>query len=263
MYEYPPILTGSEQQQLLALRDYLVRLAKSMETAEAAAGGKDGLAAAGAAPAKKTGAREEQEEKLSALRRNAENLRALIVKTAGEADTLAEELGALRQDMESRYLARSDFGAYMEQVKTSFTATARGVVESYDFSSLIEAVNDRADALDLFMRSIRGEIRRGLITDPGTGETVMGIAIAENLQFTGLVHEENGLQYYELAPGQTLGLYTATGWQFWVGGSKRGWFDSRDGRLHVISEVVEDELQLGADWAVSTAGGFGIKYLGA
>ena len=33
MYEYPPILTGSEQQQLLALRDYLVRLAKSLDTA--------------------------------------------------------------------------------------------------------------------------------------------------------------------------------------------------------------------------------------
>ena len=77
------------------------------------------------------------------------------------------------------------------------------------------------------------------------------------------MHEEDGLKYYELAPGQTLGLYTATGWQFWVNGSKRGWFDSRDGRLHVISEVVEDGLQLGADWAVSTAGGFGIKYLGA
>ena len=262
MYEYPPILTGSEQQQLLALRDYLVRLAKSMETAETAASGKDERAAAGTAPAKKAGAGDE-EEKLAALRRNAANLRALIVKTAGEAETLALELGAVRQDMESRYLARSDFGAYMEQVKTSFTAAARGVVESYDFASLIEAVNERADALDLFMTAIRGEIRRGLITDPGTGETVMGIAIAENLQFTGQVHEEDGLKYYELSPGQTLGLYTATGWQFWVNGSKRGWFDSRDGRLHVISEVVEDGLQLGADWAVSTAGGFGIKYLGA
>ena len=70
MYEYPPILTGSEQQQLLALRDYLVRLAKSMETAETAASGKDERAAAGTAPAKKAGVRDE-EEKLVALRRNA------------------------------------------------------------------------------------------------------------------------------------------------------------------------------------------------
>ena len=36
MYEYPPILSGSEQNQLNALRDYLVRMAKSLEAAERA-----------------------------------------------------------------------------------------------------------------------------------------------------------------------------------------------------------------------------------
>lgn len=31
MYEYPPILRGTEQQQLEALRDYLVRLVRELE----------------------------------------------------------------------------------------------------------------------------------------------------------------------------------------------------------------------------------------
>ena len=31
MYEYPPILKGTEQQQLNALRDYLVRLVRELE----------------------------------------------------------------------------------------------------------------------------------------------------------------------------------------------------------------------------------------
>ena len=258
-YEYPPILQGSAQQQLYALRDYMVRLAKSLDSAETAQR-EDAVKAAASSSA---AVKKDAEEKAAALRQNAAKLRALIVKTAGEAESLAVELGSVRQDMESYYLAKSDFGEYMEQAQASFTTTARGVVESYGFASLIEAVNGRADALDLYMTSIRGEIRRGLVTDPQSGETVMGIAIAENLQFTGTVYEEDGLQYYELAPGQTLGLYTATGWQFWVNGSKRGWFDSMDGRLHVISEVIEDGLQLGADWAASATGGFGIKYVGA
>lgn len=266
MYEYPPILQGSEQQQLLALRDYLVRMAQKLDRAEegspAFAGQAAVVAVSSGAAAASAGEKKAEEDKLAALRRNAANLRALIVKTAGEAESLSLELGAMRQDMESRYLARSEFGETMEQIRTSFAATARGVVESYDYASLIEAVSSRAEELDLYLTAIRGEIRRGLITDPGTGETVMGIAIAENLQFTGQVHEEDGLRYYELAPGQTLGLYTATGWQFWVNGSKRGWFDSRDGRLHVISEVVEDGLQLGADWALSSTDGLGIKYMG-
>lgn len=257
-YEYPPILQGSPQQQLGALRDYLVRMARSLDAAEAAASAKEERATAKAASAKKAGGQSE-EDKLAAIRRNAANLKALIVKTANQADTIAEDLGATRQEMESYYLARSDFGEYMEQVKADFTATARGVVESYDYEALIEAVSGRADELDRYLSSIRGEIRRGMIEDPVTHEVALGIAISENLQFTGAVHEEDGLQYYELAPGQTLGLYTSTGWQFWVNGSKRGWFDSSDGSLHVISEVVESSLQLGEGWTMSTTGGFGIR----
>ena len=65
-----------------------------------------------------------------------------------------------------------------------------------------------------------------------------------------------------LAPGQTLGLYTATGWQFWINGSKRGWFDSEDGMLHVANIVVEDKLQIGDGWLMTTTGGFGLRYTG-
>lgn len=35
MYEYPPILKGTEQQQIAALRDYLVRLVREMERRDA------------------------------------------------------------------------------------------------------------------------------------------------------------------------------------------------------------------------------------
>ena len=37
MYEYPPILHGTEQEQLRALRDYLVRMTRSLQAAETAA----------------------------------------------------------------------------------------------------------------------------------------------------------------------------------------------------------------------------------
>lgn len=255
-YEYPPILQGSSQQQLQALRDYLVRMARSLEAAEKAP-----AIASAASTGTSTATKEKktEEDKLAALRRNAANLRALIVKTAGEVDTVSADLGATRQEMESYYLAKSDFGTYMEQAEAAFVTTARGVVESYDFNSLIDAVSDRADEFDTYLTSIRGEIRRGIITDPATGEQALGIAISENLQFTGVVHTEDGLNYYEIAPGQTLGLYTSTGWQFWVNGSKRGWFDSSDGSLHVISEVIEDFLQIGDGWRITTVGGFGVR----
>ena len=251
MYELPPILRGGDRENIAALRDYLVRLSRSLEDLRG-----DNASASGAAhgeTAASSLARRELSEKLGALR-------ALIVKTADSAQALDQALTDTRQELREGYLARSDFGEYMERAEAGFAATARGVVESYDFQSALETLSARAEESDLLLTSLRGEIRRGLIHDPDSGETVTGIAIAENLRFTGSVYEAGGLRYYELAPGQTLGLYTASGWQFWVGGVKRGWFDARDGRLHVAGETVEDRLQLGG-WVLLDSGGLGVKVI--
>ena len=86
-------------------------------------------------------------------------------------------------------------------------------------------------------------------------------ARSAELQFTGQELTDGGWSYYELSPGQTLGLYTSTGWQFWVNGRKVGWFDSADGMLHTVSQVVEEEIRIG-DWVISAVGGYGIKYTG-
>ena len=251
MYELPPILTGSEQEQLRSLRDYLVRLCRSLERGEnaptASAAGSAGTSAL--APGS-GGARSRAES---------DSLRSLIVKTA---HTVERQVERITQELHEDYLALSDFGSYQEQIETVIEATARGVVESYDFQAAIDAVSERCGGAESAVTALRGQIRRGLITDPETGETAMGIAIAEELSFTGTTRTEGGLEYAELAPGQTLGLYTATGWQFWINGSKRGWFDSRDGMLHIANLAVENSLNLGAGWVMTGTDGFGLRYGG-
>ena len=72
----------------------------------------------------------------------------------------------------------------------------------------------------------------------------------------------DGYTYYYLNAGQTFGLYTSTGWQFWIGGVRRGWFSSEDSMLHVSNIVVENRLQLGADWEITTEGGLGLRWIG-
>ncbi|MBR2583265.1 MAG: phage holin family protein [Oscillospiraceae bacterium] len=71
-----------------------------------------------------------------------------------------------------------------------------------------------------------------------------------------------GVTYYELTPGQTLGLYTSSGWQFWINGVRRGWFSSQDSMLHVSNIVAEEKLRAGPDWEISASGGFGLRYIG-
>ena len=279
MYEYPPLLTGSDSSDLRALRDYLVRMARSLEAVTAASAAPAVTSAS--APARQGAAdHQAREEAAKALRRSARELRSLILKTADDVErrtgmsiralgeSQGEELNALRQSLggleaslSEFYLARSDFGDYLEQADSQLRLTAREIVESYQFDSLLKTYDSLSRETLRAVESIRGEIRRGLITDPSTGETALGIAIAQSLQFTGQVREEGGLSYYELSPGQTLGLYTSTGWQFWVAGRKRGWFDSSDGRLHVVSQTVEESLQI-SDWLVTTSGGLGLRLLG-
>ena len=276
MTEYPPILSGTALQQIAALRDYLVRRARDSD-ASVGAGALDGpknsasvgeglappavgqaaVSQGGASPAP-TAAHSESQIPNSAL--PAAALRALIVKTA---DRVERQVELLSRSLHEDYLARSDFGDYQEQIDTLIRATARQIVESYDFTSRLSAADERLGELSGALTRLRGEIRRGLIQDPETGELCFGIAIAQELRFTGQTVTENGLVYEELAPGQTLGLYTASGWQFWINGSKRGWFDASDGQLHIRSLTAEQELRLGGDWLCTSSGGFGIRYVGA
>lgn len=267
MVELPPILSGSADRQLSVLRSYLVRMVQQLNTATSAESTGVTVTNVGVPKAQT----EQNEKSVEEVRKNARDLRALIVKTA---NTLSGDI-ILSQDQQRRYVddateqlssllvAKSEFGSFTEKIENQITTTARGVVESYDYDELISSAEDSIALLQSYMTNINGEIRRGLVTDPDTGETVTGIAISQNLQFTGVIEKgEDGAEYYELSTGQTFGLYTSTGWQFWIDGHKRGWYDSVDGMLHIANTAIEDTLQIGGSWRILNDNGLGIKYIG-
>lgn len=255
MYEYPPILSGDAITQIAALRDYLVRQTRNREheIAESEGGGVRVIRTKGENSkngVQKAGAKEWQE---------AAALRALIIKTA---NVIEQHVDELIEGLHEDYLAISDFGTYRENIDLQIRTTARGIVEDYGYDELIQAAEGEIEGLQEAMTALDGQIRRGIMTDPETSETVLGIAISQNLRFTGNTQTQDGKTYFELSPGQTLGMYTSTGWQFWINGSKRGWFDSQDGMLHVSKIMVESRLQLGTEWLITTSGGFGIRKIG-
>lgn len=266
MRELPPILRGDALQQIAALRDYLVRTAGnsapgSRETASGQAADVRRRRETEAPPGRESGASDALQQ--------AGRVRALIAKTAEESRSrdavLTEDIGNLAYEMRQSYLARSEFGTYQREILLLIEATARQIVESYGYLEQITAAQAELGQLGREMADyeleISGQICRGFLEDPDTHQTVLGIAISQRLQFTGRELTDGGWSYYELAPGQTLGLYTATGWQFWVNGRKVGWFDSSDGMLHTVSQAVEEKLGIG-DWVISAHQGFGLKYLG-
>lgn len=266
----PPILRGDALKQIADLRDYLVRVAQSADNAAVETVASEApriIRDAGTTTGSGSGTgygRTAQD----AMQRMAQ-LRALIVRTAEAGRdrdaVLMESVGDLAYEMRQHYMARSEFGEYQQEILLVIEATARQIVESYGMLEQLRAtqaeLGQMGEEIAAYELEISGQIRRGFLEDPDTGQVVLGIAISQNLQFTGQELTDGGWLYYELSPGQTLGLYTSTGWQFWVNGRKVGWFDSSDGMLHTVSQVVEEEIRMG-DWLMSAGNGFGLKYLG-
>ena len=249
MIDYPPILQGSTFLQLQSLRDYLVRMAEELQTVSMA------TTDAAARPTETISGYKKEIDK--AVEDNSAALKSLITKTAA---VIQNHVDAISTELHTYYLAASEFGTYQEQVAAQFTATASNVTEAYNLASTTSASHNT------FMKDIQGEIRRGLINDPDTGERVVGIAISQKLRF-----DENGLgwldddnnYYAPLASAQTFAIYTSTGWQYWIDGRKVGWFASDDSSLHANAAVIGNSLQVGTNWVFQEDGnGFGVRFIG-
>lgn len=277
-YTLPPILGNSNTQNVTELRNFLVRLVNELNRAEETVtssgtykivNGKRVYTQGGASA-----------EDSSKVIQNIAALKSLIVKTAQDlgANIVSgdnyvmnytnAQIDGLDAKMQETYVAQSDFGTFVEGVDRRIVNTARDTVESYGYSALISSAQNTADEaqqlIQNYSTTIDSQIRRGLVLDPDTGEYVTGIAIAQNLQFTGEVQTgTDGQQYYKMETGQTFGLYTSTGWQFWIDGHKKGWYNSLDGMLHIANVLIENTLQFGdsVQMIVDASGKFGMKMI--
>lgn len=259
--EKPPLLTGRGAQDLANLRDYLFRLSQSLtdvtEGAVSVTYDRDGrqvLIPKG-----------NNDEALKAIKENAQELRSLITKSA---DAVVAEMDSREEEYNGRYLAVSQFGTFEENLDARIQTNARGVVEGYHYDSTISSMQDVLDLYQGYFTQINGEIRRGLVEDPDTGDYVIGIVISQQCEFGAEVDHDDpnypgdGQEYWYVEPNQTFGLYTSMGWQFWINGVKRAWLSSLDSMLHVSNIVVEQSL-IGGDWRMTFSGGFGLKYVGS
>lgn len=246
--EKPPMLTGKQQDDMLRLRDYLFRLANSLDEisrapavivqsviAQAAGGSLQGGSAAA----------------VDAVRKSAQELRDLIQKSATEVKSYTDRQVS---QLDSKYVAESEFGTYQRAMETRIESLPGLIDEEYRYS-------ERISGLGEYLTEMNGQIRRGYIENPdypasSSDEYLFGIAISSSLRFTSEIPTKNGgKEYYHLADGQTFGFYTSKGWQFWINGYKSGWFDSEFNMLHVRRVVAEELLQISGKWQIRVADG--------
>ena len=253
MIEKPPILQGSTSDQVRALRDYLYKLAGTLDGSIQAATAlqnvsvsvdKQGRAVVSAGGSKNDTA--------AAIRKSAEELKALILKSADDVYNVVEhDITDMGETFKSSYVAQSEYGSFKEDVNRLIVETAKATVESYDYKTKIEGLQTSTRAMETYLTDLQGQISRGIVWDPSANQYVTGIAISQQLVFSGECpptdpnNPGDGYTYFYMTAGQTFGLYTSTGWQFWLNGVRKGWFDSVAGVLRVYDLEIENTLKIG------------------
>ena len=230
----PPSATGGQAEQVRNLYSYLYQLTDRLNAAFVAldAGGSDASGTSVSAAGASGGMSADQARQYN-------ELKALIIKTGTVTKEYADKLVA---SLDSVYIAQSEWGTYEEQIHQDIEATASGIVESYNFQSQI-------DALDDYRIEASGYILRGIIGYDEANVPIFGIAIGQDLKTTEVTID--GVTYKQVDMTKSLATYTADGITFWLNGVAVARLNQQE--LSITRAVITEKITLG-DWEIATNG---------
>lgn len=241
----PPVLSGSADARLRQLYGYLFQLSEGLNIALTEVEEDRGLV-------RQAVDRLEQGDKAQ----SAQELRALIVNTAQIVRT---ELDRLETRLQSQLTAVSEqWGSFQETVDTTITATAKEVVQSYGYESKLTSLQEQAAGFSAYQLKTEGYIRQGFIDYDENGLPILGIAIGQNLKSVTVTVD--GEEYEQFDGGQSCAFYTAEKVSFRIFGQEVAYVSNR--KLYIGDVEITGNVALGGNWQISTARGFGVKWIG-
>lgn len=174
---------------------------------------------------------------------------------------MRSEVQRVEAELQSSYLAKSEFGQYKEQVDAKFTATAEDVTQSIQYVSELEGrIDGQAgdiEGLLAYRTETTGYIRQGIVGYEDT-VPVIGIAIGQNIQTTG-TQSVGGKTYDVIDTSHNMSVWTSKKLSFYVEGTEIAYFSN--GALHVTH--VELERITGAGkWDVNFTSGITFRWIG-
>lgn len=236
----PPLPAGSPGEALLRQYTYLTEMARQLNLAEAQV-----REAIPAAAEKAPGL-----AKRADLAAQYQNLKALIIKSA---DTVRAEMERLEAELTGSYLAKSDFGSYVEQLSLYLEANPEAVTQYYKFAADLRADLEQVDTdFAAWRTETGGYIRTGIVAWDGDAP-IYGVAVGQDLT----VHEVDGETVVDQR--QFRSTFTANRLSFWQDETEVAYIS--DNRLYIRSAEVLDGLTLGP-WRLTTSGGLAIQWNG-
>ena len=248
--DMPPMTSGTDREQLSAVRDYLFVMARRLNAAFASLAG-----AASAAPADAPVLTAVND---SALPVSADDINALKSRIVSAAAAVEREIETVETQMRSQYVARSDYGTFAETVTASLAASAGSFSALYDYYSALSASVAAAGAgFDGYVSRTSASIRAGIVGWEGS-TPVFGVAVGQGITATTVTVD--GTEYDEIDRGRFLSVFTAKKLSFRQNGTEVAYLGGE--RLHITAAHISDRLEIGSGWLVTPLGGLTVKWTG-
>lgn len=235
----PPMLQGSQAQQLTDVRRYLFRLVEQLN------GSLNNLTAENFTESAATVLGSATKDDIAQTQND---LKSLIIKNANEVNQTIEKISTT---LESDYVAVSDFGTFRETMENTIELTAAG---------LEQQINSQSEVIGQYMTSTNGYIRQGVVGYEGL-TPIIGIAIGQDITVTGATETVGGKTYEVIDTTQNMSVWTTKKLSFYVNGGEVAYFanDSlyvtgiHTGSVTFPNWMIDDGNGLSFRWTGGTA----------
>ena len=245
----PPALFGNEVQQIQQMRSYLFRISEMLNAAMT-----EQHIVLEETAQKQTNA--VSSEVLSKeIDDQYQRLKSLVIKTA---DIVRLEMDQLETQLRQQYIAKSEWGTYEENIHNDITATATGIVQSYNYDSRIEAVAAGVADYEAYKLATSGYIQSGIIGYDDDNFPVIGIAIGQDLKSKEITIGAD--VYTEIDMTRNLATYTSDRITFWQNGIEVAYISNSE--MGITTVHIKGKIKLGDDWEIAHTNGFAVKWIG-
>lgn len=221
-FDNPPILQGDERTRLEQLNGYLNTMSSKLNEALMALSVEEiTVNAAEMARVQLSGGGEKKQGN------DYEVLRSMIIKTA---TVVRHEMDEITAQLRDDFVAESELGDLETRIRGDFEATARGIMQSYDYDEKITTLEEDGETTKTYIKQFQGYIYSGILNEV-TGE--VGIAIGE-----GVTNDDGTLN-----SNNRWATFTANEISFWQGQVKLGYYAGQV--FHITNGEVTGSLRIG------------------
>ena len=184
----PNITAATDREKLQQMQSYLYRMAQQLQWAFDTIGTGGGGGGTGSYMAQTGNKGSGSNSNASALETFSQ-LKSLIIKSA---DIVEAYYDAIKVKLEGSFVAKSDFGEYVEKTDLALEANSTAITQNYtniqgilgDFSELLGEMQEDVDTLTAFIVETNAYIKSGKI-DEVDGVPVYGLEIGQSNSVNG------------------------------------------------------------------------------